>query len=309
MGGKPARHLSLNLQAFCKALGGDGRRPWLWRQESFLSKIISRAQAPYHLAQNVTEISKSETVLLGVALVWGPNFTNHGLDSNFTFPRHPLKDGAWQKGHPPCPPSWCGPWHSLRPAAAHRNHRPSLLALNVEPILRSCKSFTSFQTPTVLGGRSAQHCFALLRIVASEPRNAGCHPRISNKWTSWYLTVGPLAYDGYNDVTEHLALPLPNCSSPSTVQTQLHNISRSFFDDHRARREFHWFRCSCLGWWGGVKLAETCWILLGRDELVTEVSNYWQIGLGMIFIIFHYDIMTYAILLANEWWIYVGTIS
>ncbi len=82
--GKTARHLSLNLQAFCKALGGDRGRPWLlsvwwerpatvasrfyikkkrsdpprhWRQESFLSKIISRAQAPYHLAQNVTKIA------------------------------------------------------------------------------------------------------------------------------------------------------------------------------------------------------------------------------------------------------------
>lgn len=236
MGGKPVRHLSLNLQAFRKALGGDGRRPWLWRQESFLSKIISRAQAPYHLAQNVTEISKSETVLLGVALVWGPNFTNHGLDSIFTFPRYPPKDGAWQKGHPPCPPSWCGPWHSLRPAAAHRNHRPSLLA--------------------------------------SEPRNAGCHPRISNKWTSWYLTVGPLAYDGYNDVTEHWALPLPKCSSPSTVQTQLHSISRSFFDDHRARREFHWFRCSRLGWWGESQIS---WNML--DTSGKRWASDWSIKL------------------------------
>ena len=47
---------------------------------------------------------------------------------------------------------------------------------------------------------------------------------------------------------------------------------------------------------------ETCWILLERDELVTEVSNYWKIGLGMIFIM---DILTFAILLAmNDEYIY-----
>ncbi len=117
-----------------------------------------------------------------------------------------------------------------------------------------------------------------------------------NKLTSSCLTVQPRAYDGCSDLTKHLALPLPNCSSSSTFQTQLHSISRSFFDDHRARREFHWFRCSRLGWRVGSQIAEACWIPPGIDELVTDDDNI-ENRIGNNIHDIHYD---YAILLAMD---------